>query len=562
VTLEAVVEARGVGRRYRSVWAVRGVDLTVRAGEMVGIVGPDGAGKTTLLQMCAAILDPNEGACRVLGFDTVSQASAVTARIGYMSQGFTLYDRLSVEENLRFAADVRGVSRTDYEPRRERLLAMAGLGTVGARPAGKLSGGMRKKLSLCTNLIHEPRVLILDEPGLGVDPLSRNQLWTMLAAFRERGVTILVATSYMDEAERCDRVLLLRGGAVLADDRPDAVRAAAAGHVFEVAAGQDPVRIAAELEQRSDVFGVQVLADRVRFQQAAARPPAVVNGHGAQQATPTLEDVFVLHGGPAARRASAAPSPAALPRRAGIRAEALTVTFGGFRAVDSVSIGAEPGELLALLGPNGAGKTTLIRAFCGLVPIAGGAAWLGEARIGAGRADLRQRIGYMSQRFSLYLDLTRQENLTFFASAYGLKRGAALEAIRWACSVTDLEVGGDGPVAAMSGAERQRLALACGILHRPCVLFLDEPTSGVDPVSRYRFWQLIRMLAGAGMTVVVTTHYLNEAEYCDRIGLMHRARLIAHGSLAELRAATGNAADASVEMVFIEAIRQAGMGQE
>lgn len=203
------VETRDLGRRYGPHWAVRHVELAVAPGEMLGIVGPDGGGKTTLLQMCAAILDPSEGECRVLGFDTARESKAVTSRIGYMSQGFALYDRLSVDENLRFAARIRGVPETAYAARRARLLEMAGLGAFGARPAGKLSGGMRKKLSLCTNLVHEPRLLILDEPGLGVDPLSRRELWTMLETFRARGITIIAATSYMDEAERCDRVLLL-----------------------------------------------------------------------------------------------------------------------------------------------------------------------------------------------------------------------------------------------------------------------------------------------------------------------------------------------------------------
>lgn len=562
---EPIVESRNLGRRYRGRWAVRGIDIEVNCGEMVGIVGPDGAGKTTLLQMCSAILDPSEGTCRVLGFDTVKESKAVTSRIGYMSQGFTLYDRLSVEENLQFSARVRAVRGETYTARRAQLFDMAGLQPIVDRPAGKLSGGMRKKLSLCTNLIHEPGLLLLDEPGLGVDPLSRQQLWEMLEAFRAQGIAILVATSYMDEAERCDRVLLLREGSALMADRPGAVKATASGRVFELVSG-NPTMAALELADRPGIYGIQVLPDRVRFQRPMAgdrassqgrHPAAIPTAHAV---TPTLEDVFVLHAGSSDRKQQLLEQPAPLPRTGAIRAEGLTVEFGDFRAVDDVSIDAAPGSLLALLGPNGAGKTTLIRAFCGLVRISQGAAWIGGDRVIPEAADQRQRIGYMSQRFSLYRDLTLAENLAFFASAYGLERAAALKAIHWAKEMTALS-GEDAntPVAAMSGATRQRLALACSILHRPSVLFLDEPTSGVDPVSRYGFWQLIRILAGAGMVIVVTTHYLEEAAYCDRIGLMHHGRLIALGTLGELRGQTRTTSDATVETVFVTAIRQAGL---
>lgn len=565
VAAEPVIELRDLGRRYRSRWAIRGVGLTVSRGEMVGIVGPDGAGKTTLLQMCAAILDPTEGSCRVLGFDTVTQSKAVTSRIGYMSQGFTLYDRLSADENLHFSARIRAVTGDAYTARRAALLEMAGLKPFIDRPAGKLSGGMRKKLSLCTNLIHEPGLLLLDEPGLGVDPLSRRQLWSMLETFRRQGIAILVATSYMDEAERCDRVLLLRDGSALAADRPGAVRATAAGRVFEIVA-EDPTRAAFELAGKPAVFGIQMLPDRIRYQRRLpgdrgySDEIGTASIPGAREATPTLEDVFVLHASSDGREREALEQPGPLPRTGGIRAENVTVEFGKFRAVDSVSINAAPGALLALVGPNGAGKTTLIRAFCGLVPISGGVAWIAGDRVTPAASDQRQHVGYMSQRFSLYRDLTLGENLAFFASAYGLNRTAARGAIQWAKAMTELtDEESETPVAAMSGATRQRLALACSILHRPSVLFLDEPTSGVDPVSRYRFWQLIRILAGAGMVVVVTTHYLDEARYCDRIGLMHHGRLIAIGSLGELRHQTDTGSDATIETVFVTAIQNSGL---
>jgi len=528
---------------------------------MIGVVGADGAGKTTLLQMCSAILDPSEGGCRVFGLDTVSQSAEITARIGYMSQGFTLYDRLTVLENLRLSARLRDVTRDDFARRSKMLLEMAGLSPFVERSAGKLSGGMRKKLALCTNLVHEPRLLLLDEPGLGVDPLSRRQLWDMLEDFRRRGISMVVATSYMDEADRCDRILLLQSGSVLVAGTPEATRRTAAGRVFELATAASETALRS-IERIPGVYGVQVLPGRIRFQSEAPPqiPDALVTPRlpsVPRPAAPNLEDVFVMHSdrlthGVVDETGRASPPPGR------IEANGVSVSFGSFKAVDRVSLRAEPGSLLALLGPNGAGKSTLIRALCGLVPISDGEAYISGTRVEPRARSVRQQIGYMSQHFSLYADLTLAENLSFFASAYGLDARRAAESIRWASVTTGLQ---DQPghtlVSEMSGATRQRLSLACSILHGPSVLFLDEPTSGIDPVSRYRFWRLIRSLARNGMVVVVTTHYLSEADYCDRIGFMHQGRMVAMGSLDELRAETGAPASASTEDIFIAAISQA-----
>jgi ABC-2 type transport system ATP-binding protein len=419
---------------------------------------------------------------------------------------------------------------------------------------------MRKKLSLCTNLVHEPELLILDEPGLGVDPISRRQLWEMLKTFRKRGTTVITATSYMDEAERCDRVLLLDAGTVIAIDTPAKLRADIDGEVFE-AAGSDPMHIASELDRAAGPRAIQVLPDRVRFQlphgaAAALRLPNV------RPAAPVLEDVFARR---EARTEPAAPLAAPDEPRPGasndgapgILTDALTVEFGTFRAVDAVSLAVGRGEMLALLGPNGAGKTTLIRALCGLVRVAAGRGTVAGVPLGGDVHALRQRVGYMSQRFSLYLDLTTAENLAFFASAYGLGGAEGRKRIAWASAHTAVDLGDTNLVANLSGAQRQRLALACSILHAPPVLFLDEPTSGIDPAARYRFWRLIRSLASSGMTVLVTTHYLDEAAYCDRIAMMDRGRLVALGSLRELRGTFAGGAAASVEAIFVAALTRA-----
>ena len=561
------IVAKGLGRQFGDNVVIEPLDVSVDRGQRVGIVGADGAGKTTLLQMLAGILDPTVGECRVLGFDTRREAKQVAAQIGYMSQGFTLYDRLSVKENLSFAARIRDVPDELYRERSERLLSMSGLGRFTDRPAAKLSGGMQKKLSLCTNLVHEPELLILDEPGLGVDPLSRRHLWTMLDRFRSQGLTMVVATSYMDEAERCDRILLLEQGRVLADGSLEELLRPAAGRVFTVNAG-DTGRGLRELSgilaQIDSVHSVQWLPDHLRLVMNAdiaenQLAELLPKGTHLAAAEPRLEDLFVLR---TDRRAGEQQFPELARqdrgKEEGLVATGLSVRFGHFKAVDRVSFEAPSGELLALLGPNGAGKTTLIRALCGLVAIDEGNARVAGVSSGGGSTALRRQIGYMSQRFSLYLELTPWENLRFFANAYGLAGGAARAAIDWAREVTGLTDIPDKLTGDLSSALRQRLALACSLLHRPRVLFLDEPTSGVDPVARYRFWRVIRELAASGMTVLVTTHYLEEAAYCDRLALMLDGRLLAHGSRSSLNHSLGLEADATVEMLFTAAIEQAG----
>lgn len=565
---EKAVLARGLGRRFGRTWAVREIGFSVARGEIFGVVGPDGAGKTTLLQLFAAILDPSEGTCAVLGYDTLREAHSVTGRIGYMAQGFTLYGRLTVAENLAFAAKIRDLPSSRFEEIRERLLAMANLGSFADRRADALSGGMRKKLALCTNLVHRPPLLLLDEPGLGVDPLSRRELWRMLEEFRREGTTVVLSTSYMDEAERCDRVAFLDGGRIVALGRPAELRKEAAGAVFRVVFGA-PAAVETVLRRQNHVLGIQRRPTEVRFALArgALLPDTVrdelLNLGRLEETAPSMEDVFVILRGKASaepeRRAAGPGDHAATFSDGGpaIETRALTRRFAGFRAVDEVSLRVGVGEIFGLLGANGAGKTTLIRVLCGLLAPSSGAATVAGHDVARERHRLRQRIGYMSQRFSLYLELSVDENLRFFASAYGLGRHHARDAIRWVSAITGLEGRHDETVAALSGAVRQRLALACSVLHRPAVLFLDEPTSGVDPHSRYRFWSLVTDLAESGTTVVVTTHYLEEAVYCTRLGLMHEGRLIAVGEMPSLRAELRLDPAASVEDVFLSSIRRA-----
>jgi len=563
VTNDTVIEAKGLGRRYWSHRALSDIDIKIGTGEIVGLVGPDGAGKTTLLQLFAAILDPSEGRCRVLGHDTVAGSARITSQIGYMAQGFTLYDRLTVAENLSFAARTRSVPGAVYMARRRRLLKMAGLAPFLDRREGALSGGMRKKLALCVNLIHEPPLLLLDEPGLGVDPLSRRELWQILDDFRRQGTTIVLATSYMDEADRCDRVAFLDRGRLMALGRPDELRAQAKAQVYSIVSDR-PAEAEGALHGIAGVLGIQWRVDSVRFvmKPGAELSPgerARLDGLGqVAVAEPGMEDVFtILRGGesvPEESDTAGAAQPAARTATGTtgeIATKGLTRRFGDFVAVGDVTLTIAPGEIFGLLGANGAGKTTLIRMLCGLLQPSAGSATVAGVEVTSDPGPLRQRIGYMSQRFSLYPDLTVGENLSFFASAYGLSWRDAREAIGWAVEMTGLGGQQGEMVARLSGAVRQRVALGCSVLHRPAALFLDEPTSGVDPLARFRFWRLIRNLAEEGMTILVTTHNLEEAAYCHRLGLMDMGRMIAVGDLHALRAHFPEQELATAEDVFL-----------
>jgi ABC-2 type transport system ATP-binding protein len=554
------VESKNLGRRYGRITALEHVDLQVCSGELFGLLGPDGAGKTTLMQMLAAILDPTQGSCRVLEFDTITQSHEIASRIGYMPQGFSLYERLTVTENLEFSASIRSVPRQLWAGRRDRLLALTGLAPFAVRRAQHLSGGMRKKLALASNLVHEPPLLLLDEPSLGVDPLSRRELWRLLEELRVGGTTIVVATSYMDEAERCGRLLFLDRGRMLAVGTPGELRERARGSIYEVRAS-DLTRAEAALAPVPNVRSMKRLPDRMRFVvDQGTEIPHLEAAVSARPVEPTLEDVFALL--EKAQAIGAEPQvtadTAALGAPLAIDATNILCRFGTFTALDRVSLQVSAGEVFGFLGPNGAGKTTLIRVLCGLLAPDAGAATVAGIDVIHDPRGVRPRIGYLSQQFSLYRDMTIAENLAFFASAYGLAAGKRRGAVAWAKTITGLIGLENRFLDEVSGAVRQRAALAACVMHRPAVLFLDEPTSGVDPISRHRFWRLIRRLARAGTSILVTTHYLDEAVFCDRLGLMLDGRLIADGSLSRLREKLpATAPRESVEDVFLGYIEQA-----
>lgn len=544
---EAVIATRRLTRRYGKVHAVQDLDLAVRRGELFGLVGPDGAGKTTTMQLLTGVLTPSAGEARVLGLDLRTAARSIQGRVGYMSEGFTLYGTLSVGENLLFFADLYGLPRRERDRRIGRLLAFSRLGPFWDREAQKLSGGMKKKLALCTTLLYEPDLLFLDEPTTGVDPVSRRDFWAILDEFLGHGITIVVSTPYMDEAERCDRVGLMHGGRLVAAGRPHDLKAALGMDLFEILAtprqrAREALRSLSAAPEVT-VYGnwLHAMAPRGLLQPDALQSVLTAAGVGVEQirpGVPGIEDVFIHHvgGGTAAvaltpdgeTRPDAAPVGAGAPTGAPVvEVDELTRTFGDFTAVDQVTFTVHPGEIFGYLGANGAGKSTTIRMLTGLLPPTSGRARVAGWDVVRDSQAVRRHIGYMSQKFSLYGDLTVQENLDLYAGIYQVPRHRRRQRQDWALAVAGLAGHRHVLARALAGGMKQRLALGTAILHQPAVLFLDEPTSGVDPVARRQFWSLINSLAATGMTIFVTTHYMDEAEYCHRLGFMYAGRLIA-----------------------------------
>jgi ABC-2 type transport system ATP-binding protein len=485
-----VIAVDRLSKSYRGQPALTDLSLEVAGGEVFGLVGPDGAGKSSLLLILAGLLTPGGGRAWVNGLDVAARPEAVKGTIGFMPQGLgaNLCDRLTVQENLEFFGELRQLAADRFARQAAELLHLTGLAPFRERPAAQLSGGMRQKLALCCALIHFPRLLILDEPNTGVDPISRLELWGIINRLvAEEGATVLLATSYLDEAERCHRVAFLHQGELLLTDSPEHLLA------------QETCRAA---EGRSPLEEVFIRA--VSAKESCPPPPT----------PPPLSE-----GTPVA-----------------VAVEGITKTFGTFTAVAAVSFEVRQGEIFGFLGPNGAGKTTLIRMLTGLLQPTQGQARLAGLDLRRQAASLKPRLGYMSQKFSLYRDLSVGENLRLYGGIYGLG-GAALESrLPEVLALIDLAGLEDRRVVDLPLGLRQRLALGCALLHRPALIFLDEPTSGVDPLVRRRFWEIIHNLAAAGVTVLVSTHYLEEAEHCHRLALMHHGRLLAVGSPAALRA--------------------------
>ncbi len=544
--------------------ALAPLSVTIRAGSVTGLVGPDGAGKTTLMRILAGLMRQNDGRVQVLGLDPIAEENALHAVLGYMPQKFGLYEDLTVQENLNLYADLRSVTGAVREQTFARLLEFTALGPFTGRLAGKLSGGMKQKLGLACTLVGQPKVLLLDEPGVGVDPISRRELWQMVHELAGDGMLILWSTSYLDEAEQCREVLLMNEGELLYQGAPQALTEKMAGRSLLLRPDDGDNRaLLREIMQRPDVSDatIQGAAVRVILKEGSdADALRALPGATLRETAPRFEDAFIdLAGGSALRES---PLGAILHDIPGsrddvvIEARELTKTFGDFTATDRVNFTVRRCEIFGLLGPNGAGKSTTFKMMCGLLkPSDGQALVLGlDLKTDSGKA--RQRLGYMAQKFSLYGNLTVEQNLRFFSGVYGLRGRAQQEKMARMSEAFGLKSIASQPTDALPLGFKQRLALACALMHEPDILFLDEPTSGVDPLTRREFWRHINSMPEKGVTVMVTTHFMDEAEYCDRIGLVYHGKLIASGTPDDLkRQAARDANDEpTMEEAFIRLI--------
>lgn len=445
----SIVSVNGLKKHYGKVDALRGITLDVDEGEIFGIIGPDGAGKTTLFRILTSLLLADDGTASVDGLDVVKDYKEIRKRIGYMPGRFSLYQDLTVEENLRFFATI---FNTTIEENYSLVAPIyRQIEPFKTRRAGKLSGGMKQKLALSCALIHAPRVLFLDEPTTGVDPVSRKEFWDMLGQLKAKGITIIVSTPYLDEVRRCQRIAFINNGEIQGIGEPEEI-----------------------LRRFSDIFC-----------------PAPLS-HDAAHAE----------------------------RQNVIEVEHLVKAFGDFHAVDDISFTVSKGEIFGFLGANGAGKTTAMRMLCGLSQPTGGKATVAGYDAASQHEKVKLNIGYMSQKFSLYEDLTIAENMKLFGGIYGMSRKEIKTKATEMLEELGLEHGRNTIVRSLPLGWKQKLAFSISIFHNPKIVFLDEPTGGVDPATRRQFWELIYRAADRGITVFVTTHYMDEAEYCDRVSIM------------------------------------------
>ena len=549
-----VVRVRDFCKRYGKSVAATGLDLDVQKGEIHGLIGPDGAGKSSVMKAVAGVLTFDAGEVEVLSVRLDSEAACerIKGRIGFMPQGLglNLYADLSVEENIDFFARLRLVGARELAARKSQLLAITRLDRFKHRPMKQLSGGMKQKLGLACTLVHEPEVIILDEPTTGVDPVSRRDFWAILVELlQEQGTTALVSTAYMDEASRFHRIALMLDGQVVARGAPDEIQELVPGSVVSLHTSN---QIAAFTQLKATFPQVQALgsslntfvegAGAAAAQQAVEEATTGITIDDLRVAEPELEDVFValLQSEQPRSDRTKIPDAIQIGRRRGsdiaIEAIDLTCDFGRFRAVDHVSFTVPQGEIFGLLGANGAGKTTAIKMLTGIIRPTAGVGRVAGADMRTAPHEIKERIGYMSQAFSLYTDLTVTENITLYAGIYGLSATEGKRRGEWLIDMAGLAGHETDSTASLPMGLRQRLALGCALVHRPDVLFLDEPTSGVDPVGRRQFWDILFSLSRQeDVAILVTTHFMSEAEHCDHLALMYDGRIVADAAPDQMK---------------------------
>lgn len=553
-----VVEAADVTKRFRDsrggalLTAVDCLDIRAVRGKMTALIGPDGAGKTTFLRMVCGLMFPTEGILSVLGIPVADKPADVQRRLGYMPQKFGLYEDLTCMENMNLYADLHGISTEERKERFEKLFHMTGLAPFAQRLAGKLSGGMKQKLGLACTLVRTPELLVLDEPTVGVDPLSRRELWEILKELvAEEQISVLVSTASMEEAELCNEVYILNKGKLLDRGTPEELRKKTEGlcYTAKIPEGISPrILQAALLDDRESVDDAVPEKGNVRFILKKNEPLEKIKAFSyypdleTESVPPRLEDSFML----ALREAEEKENSLAgfevdykkhvlISEDVDIKVKNLVRRFGDFVAVDNTSFQVHKGEIFGLLGPNGAGKSTTFKMLCGLLPASSGELSVAGVNLRTARAAARANVGYVAQKFSLYGMLTVRENLEFFGGAYGLTRSRIKKRMEAVLSQFDLRgventIAGDLP-----GGYKQRLSMAAALLHEPKILFLDEPTSGIDPPARRIFWRQITALAAQGTTVIITTHFMDEAEYCDRIMIQDQGKMLILGTPEEVR---------------------------
>ena len=595
MSVESIVIATDLNKTFKAeqkglddVQALQGINMQIKTGQLTALVGPDGAGKTTFLRLIAGLYKPTAGSLEVLGMDVAKDPQSVQDRISYMPQKFGLYEDLSIQENLDLYADLHGVPMDVRKERFARLLKITDLARFTERPAGKLSGGMKQKLGLACTLVRSPELLLLDEPSVGVDPLSRRDLWSIIEQLvREENLSVILSTAYMDEAERCHEVYVMLDGQVLKQGTPDELTAQAQAQTWQVKPSPDMkarVLQAHLLDNQHYIADAVPKGDVVRFITRTESPslPAdlLPKGVVAEPRAAELEDAFMLllHEAKHIQKTVLAQENLALDpsitliensdppqvkteqnvkqqlEKPVIVVKDLVRTFGDFTAVASTSFDVSRGEIFGLLGPNGAGKTTTFRMLCGLLPASSGMLEVAGMNLRTARAQARAKIGYVSQKFALYGNLSVLDNLKFFGGAYGLSGKQLKQQIDKALLQFELKPyakSGDLP-----NGFKQRLSMAAALLHQPEIVFLDEPTSGIDPLARRSFWYTIGELANQGMTIIVTTHFMEEAEYCDRIAIQDAGKLLAIGTPQQIRGMTQLEGVNDMNSAFIAIVEQ------
>lgn len=509
--------------------ALQHIKASIPKGKIVGLVGPDGAGKTTLIRLIAGLLLPSEGGITVEGKDSISNVEYVHNVIGYMPQKFGLYEDLSVLQNLILYADLRDVVENERKEAFEKLLHFTSLEPFQNRLAKALSGGMKQKLGLACALIAKPQLLLLDEPSVGVDPISRRELWKMVHALIGEGISVIWSTAYLDEAEKCDTVLLLNKGELLYQGDPKKLTDKVKGRVFVIQGVEKQRRkILKEVLLQENVSDGVIQGRDVRV--VVKKPPFEFKSNFiVKEVNPRFEDAFIdiLGGGPGGESELAeSRSPVEQKTETVITADKITKRFGSFTAVDQISFTVQKGEVFGLLGPNGAGKSTTFKMLCGLLKPTEGHALINGLNLQKAPSQARSQLGYMAQKFSLYTNLTVRQNLEFFSGAYNLRGKHQRKVVEKMVHVFDLSQYLNTSTELLPVGFKKRLSLACAAMHNPPLLFLDEPTSGVDPITRREFWNHINGLVEKGVTVMVTTHFMDEAEYCDRIALIYQGKVI------------------------------------